>query len=456
MHVIATAPHLYSEFVQLKAHDSIMSLLIHENTDITVDAIDLIREMIDSDVYEENPEEVQQFIEILVENQIIELLVSNLNRLRESDSDEKQGVFNVLSIIESLIEAKLELCDVIGEKTEFLSWILKRIQARDFDDVKQYCGEILSILLQTSKKNQIKVGKLNGIDILLTSVARYKKSNPATKAEEELLENLFNCLCVLCPVEENKKFFLQAEGLKLVQIFIKNKFYARKCALKLLDYVLANDVQNCRRWVQLPALGTLFAAFMKKGAAKHKKGFSDNEDDEHVISCVASLLKLFDSEEQGKYFSRVVDKFREKDYEKVERLLELHEKYIQRVKAVDLKIAKEKSKDDMEDDDEALEDSHFLQRLDAGLFTLQLVDYVIAQLCNANSNVKEKVRQLLNIQGSSFGEVKKILEEYSKNIGDSNTSEEQVEREKSRLLTLGNNLVESPSTSSSTSSTTSS
>jgi len=182
-------------------------------------------------------------------------------------------VFNILAIIENLIEAKIELCDILGEKTEILSWMLNRIQVREFDEVKQYASEILSILLQNSKKNQIKVGKLNGIDIMLMTVSRYKKTNPSTIEEEELVENIFNCLCTTCPLEENKKYFTQAEGLKLLQIMIKNKRYTRKCALKLLDYVMAGDLQNCRRWVQLPGLGTLFAAFMKKGSKKTPKRF---------------------------------------------------------------------------------------------------------------------------------------------------------------------------------------
>lgn len=62
-------------------------------------------------------------------------------------------------------------------------------------------------------------------------------------------------------------------------IEFRNKRFARKGALKLLDYVIQDDPKNCRRWVQLPALGTLFAAFMKKGSKRHKKGFDELADD---------------------------------------------------------------------------------------------------------------------------------------------------------------------------------
>jgi len=301
--------------------------------------------------------------------------------------------------------------------------------------VKLYATEILSILLQDSKVNQQKIGKLNGIEIMLTTVA----ANPSSK-EEEFVENLFNCLCTSCSAEDNKKFFNQAEGLKLLQITIRNKHYTRKCALKLLDYILSNDPQNCRRWVQLPGLGTLFAAFMKVGSKKHKKGFSESDDDEHIISIISHLLRAFDSQEQGKLWSRVIDKFRENDHAKVERLLEMYEKYKQRVRNCDLRIVQERAKMERagEEIDGKMRMSFFyMQRLDAGLFTLQLVSYILAVICRGNAQIKEKARQLLNLQDSSFEEVKNTLLEYAKSVGDKNEGAEQ----RTKILELSNELV---------------
>jgi len=62
-----------------------------------------------------------------------------------------------------VIEVRIDLCSVLGDKTEILNWILTRIQVREFDEVKLYATEILSILLQDSKVNQQKIGKLNAL-----------------------------------------------------------------------------------------------------------------------------------------------------------------------------------------------------------------------------------------------------------------------------------------------------
>lgn len=47
---LTQAPHLYPEIVNLGSVASIVSLLSHENTDIAIDAIELINELTDEDV----------------------------------------------------------------------------------------------------------------------------------------------------------------------------------------------------------------------------------------------------------------------------------------------------------------------------------------------------------------------------------------------------------------------
>lgn len=51
-------------FLELKAHESIMGLLIHENTDITCDAIELIKEL--TEVDENSPDSIDA-VKLLVQ-----------------------------------------------------------------------------------------------------------------------------------------------------------------------------------------------------------------------------------------------------------------------------------------------------------------------------------------------------------------------------------------------------
>lgn len=104
--------------------------------------------------------------------------------------------------------------------------------------------------------------------------------------------------------------------------------------------------------------------------------------------------------------------------EKVERLLELHEKYSKKVDQANATIRRAIAErmaagDEISEEDE---DEFYLMRLDAGLFTLQLVDYVIAIICSADPKIKTAVKNLLSLQGSSFEDLKAILKGNSTTI----------------------------------------
>ena len=48
--ILSEHPELYAEFAQLGCVASLVSLLAHENTDIAIDAIEIISELTDEDV----------------------------------------------------------------------------------------------------------------------------------------------------------------------------------------------------------------------------------------------------------------------------------------------------------------------------------------------------------------------------------------------------------------------
>lgn len=88
---------------------------------------------------------------------------------------------------------------------------------------------------------------------------------------------------------------------------------------------------------------------------------------------------------RGSQRQRLVSKFTENDHEKVDRLLELHFKYLEKVEEIDDRL----------EEGEDSEDENYLKRLEGGLFTLQLVDYIIVEVCAAGpSSIKQRVMQV--------------------------------------------------------------
>ncbi len=83
--------------------------------------------------------------------------------------------------------------------------------------------------------------------------------------------------------------------------------------------------------------------------------------------------------------------------------------------------------------DDLDEDEAYLLRLDHGLFTLQLVDFIIADACAYGApGVKQRVMQILNLRNEPITTIRNVLREYAGNLGErdvagSNESEEDVE-----------------------------
>ncbi|KAG0354225.1 hypothetical protein BG005_006660 [Podila minutissima] len=448
---LTQAPQHYPVLVELNTVASILSLLTHENMDISIDAIELLKELTDEEVLSLNLDEdedvsgsegeagMKVFVAALIKDGMLDLLVQNLARLDEEETNDRQGVFNTLAIFENLTSIDIQLAETIVLKSQLMPWMLKRLKVKAFDSNKQYCSELLAILMQSSSDNRKRLGELGGIDDLLQLLSVYKRKDPKDPDEIEMLENLFDCLCSTLAEKEIKQLFLEGEGIELMVIMIKEKKMARIRAVKVLDYAMSTKAgtANCLRFVEIMGLKTLFSIFSRKGIDKLKKAyksFSEVAEEEHIIGILASLVRNLPLESGHRL--RVVRKFVEDDYAKLERLLDLREGYEARVQAQDEKIARENEEQEL-DEDEIKEEEPLraLERLEAGLYCMQLIDLILAHLCAENldleveeenkangassssaeepeSEIKIRARTLLNRRGQSLDDIKENLKAY--------------------------------------------
>ncbi|KAL7135348.1 hypothetical protein ABFS83_11G088500 [Erythranthe nasuta] len=426
--ILAGAPELYPDLVSIGTVNSITGLLNHDNTDIAIDAVTLLQDLTDADVIEDNEDSALVLVDALVENSAVELLVQNLSRLSDSDPDESAAIYNTLSTIENLIEVKPSVSELVCEKTKLLKWLQARIKVREFDSNKQYASEILAILLQNSAANQKRFGQMNGVDTLLQAVAMYKSKDPKTGDEEEMVENLFDCLCCVLMPLENKERFVKAEGVELMIIIMNQKKLCYGSAIKALDFAMTSYPPACERFVDVMGLKTAFPAFMGKVplSKKNKKKFQKEEFKERLISLIASL---FGGILRGSRRERLLSKFVENECEKIDRLMELYMRYSNRVRAETERI------DQIEFDDLELdEDEKYNRKLDSGLYTLQLIAVILGHLWTSeHTRMRARIELLLKQQKLTKKDVKDVLQEYHDNIGDLDGPEER-ERAQSRIL----------------------
>lgn len=430
----------YPELNRLGTLGSLVGLLSHENVDIAIAVIEILQEFTDDDVLENQeddqvPEDedaqpklsavdtILGLLGSLVEQQLLEMLVSTLvDRLNESEEAERSGVFHCLGLIENLISLDPSLSVSLAQKTPLLQYLLKRIrlsnssssstetenfQTATFQN-KQYASEICAIILQKDEENRKKLIELGGMDCLLEVLAVYRKRDPKDADEIEFMENVFDSLCSVLLVPEHKVKFLESEGVELMIILMRRKNIAKYRALKVLDHALSGDEgsANCERFVECLGLKTLFSFFM--GKKNSKKLPSTHDDDEHMLGVILSLFFNLESDSQLRL--RLLTKFVEEGYEKVDRLMEIRDGFRTRVQHF---MANSSTLDDELDDTEV-----YLMKLDAGLFALQLTDVIIGWLCMEDDGVRDHLKMLLRRNDQDFDAVIDELRVYVDSMGE--------------------------------------
>lgn len=145
---------------------------------------------------------------------------------------------------------------------------------------------------------------------------------------------------------------------------------SRNGSLKVLDHAMSGPEgrENCNKFVDILGLRTIFPLFMKTPKKNRKRILTTEEHEgqnlsllnlccmflthqnitvflycgysfaEHVVSIIATMLRNC----RGPQRQRLLNKFTENDHEKVDRLMELHFKYLEKVEQVDQLIEDER------------------------------------------------------------------------------------------------------------------
>jgi beta-catenin-like protein 1 len=300
---------------------------------------------------------------------------------------------------------------------------------------------------------------VEGMEALLEALNVYRKRTPSSSEEEECAENLFDSCCTALMLPYNQRRFENIEGFELMTKMISLAGFSRYGALKVISYAVADSPLNCARVVDCGGLKEVFPAFMGKGLAHTKKlhgGDAAKDELEHAVSIVSSCAALLPLpgqplphhtalpssssrhalfEQDGSASSstaptavaklqllRFLSKFTEAHHEKIDRLVELRRLAAARVHKASLRRLEEEQEEGLEsdedednaDDDEELkkgrnarrqlrEELRYSARMDAGLFTLQRLDVILARLVSVavEAVANDKAEHVTHHTGSS-------------------------------------------------------
>ena len=154
--VVADSPELYPILVQTSSMNSLLGMITHENTDISLSTVSLFVEIFDTDNLTPPPDDtddeqqyrtilqgILQLLDNFLSLQGLELVTQNLTRLNEEESEEDaQGVANTLNLIENLLEYKPTIAVTVCKDTIFLEYLLKRVNKAEMDDNKFLASEV--------------------------------------------------------------------------------------------------------------------------------------------------------------------------------------------------------------------------------------------------------------------------------------------------------------------------
>ena len=399
--VLAEHPDLYKEFAKLGCGASLISLLSHDNIDIAIDAIEIIDELTDDDVDAEQ-DQWDALVDAMLEADLLNLLHENVARMNEELESDSAGIYHVLGVMENL-SSRSSIIDQLGRDTKFSQWLLSRIQRPEpiVSQNKQYSAEVLAILLQSSSANRTSFIGMNGIDICLQLLSPYRKKDPAKGTdEEEFMENLFDCVICCADDPDGKVELLEAEGIELCLIMIREGKMSKQRALRLVDHALAgpDGGECCQRLVEAAGLKNIFGMFMKR---------QESEIREHLLGILASMLRSLPANEGPRI--RLLAKFEEKNWRIIDNLVQIRREASSKIAMIDKEIEVEKA--DLDQDEQDIRaDEWFSRRLDAGLYVLQTADVILAWLVAEDARAKKMVEDTLADRGEGLLEIRRTLQ----------------------------------------------
>ncbi|KAK8820429.1 hypothetical protein WA577_006492 [Blastocystis sp. JDR] len=326
--VFSTEVRVYPTLVKLDFIGTLSYLLSHDNIVISTDVIRLLDDMTDDSTIMEDPTgESVGLIDEVIAKAIPQSLISNLERLYSDSTIHHDGVEATFHVLSHLIEIRPDVMESYWQ-AQLPLHLLHFLEGEDYDEVMMYASELLFSLCAYKQRVDSFAEHPEWVEQLLVVLSRWRSHDPESLDEAEILENLFNVLCMMIQSSAVLPTLREKELLDLLLIPIRKHKYARAAALKAVDYLLGmKDPQDAEAFIDKKGLKYLFPALLgEKGTGLKKWTPSDKLDFEnHVLCIIQSLLGL---NMNSVYFKRVMKKFHDDDYAKCDCILEICARFL--------------------------------------------------------------------------------------------------------------------------------
>eukprot|EP00667_Euglena_gracilis_P005568 EG_transcript_5609 len=458
MNIITTLPEHYYDMARgTSLIQTLLSLLAHENTDIACSVLGLLNDISDAEVINEDESgKAAEVIDVLGDHAVLEHLVTTIMRLDVAADTEAEGVVAALGIVENIIEidADIVVKDEASHKY-LIDWILRTIIAptpgtETFPKYKLYAAEILDMMLHndgpegamgkytgaTKVQRAAQEGEpdpkdvFNGTHALLKCLAGYRKREDPSLEEIEFATNIFNCLCRCLMQEANRELFLKADGVQLMILLIKRRKpkkelrnkakkillsqfnrLMRESAIRVLSHAVLGQPAACNTLVDSNGLGSVFGIFMLRPRGVEE---INTEIPGYALAVLHHCLMSLNPERK----TRLLRKFLENDFEKVERLIEFFLRFRNKLQGFLRRVAVQRPRSFADPSRPMDNDELLVERMNHGLYETQLCVAILAGICTRSRKMLERCEIQFKLHGTSIQEVRTLLKEYVDSLGE--------------------------------------
>lgn len=214
---------------------------------------------------------------------------------------------------------------------------------------------------------------------------------------------------------------------------LKELKYAAICALKVILYAITDNKVNAERFIFVGGLKFVFPMLfgrglpkvMVSGKKKSRSAEEKQETEEDILGIISQMCILLHDSKEHDSSTRLLAKFFEADFEKLDHCVELFVKYSRQLKATEYQIEsielaalraqmEELGQIEEEDEEDKLEAEEFryAKRLEGGLQSLQQISVIIAfAAVYGGREIFERIAEKLRLDKLSFEDIQNILRE---------------------------------------------
>ncbi|KAM3127154.1 Beta-catenin-like protein 1 [Paramecium bursaria] len=375
---IAAYPELYPILYHSNGLENMIQLLQHPNSDIVAEVVDFFKDLVDLD----DAKMIIILYDRLIKGYFFEQLV-------ETIKTQEQLTYQIFEIIEKMLDIRSSLCDEIAKRTPILPILIQKIEddSQEIDDVRLYATELLVIILQNSELSQKQLGNVGLVENLLVCLNSYRKKDPDTKDEKEIMCNICDALLLVLLHKEGQQSFNSFQGIQLMLKLITAKRQISQTAYLLLLQSINQNKENVEQLIDAGGLAIIFPILMRKGL---KSQTQQQKIDETTVQILKQLFRY----SENQYRKRV----QEKCVQRMNEILFLRKEYLDLIPLID--------PDEYDQLQEQELERVYLDLLTQGLLVVESLDIVLLECIKGGAKIEVDLGELI----ASLSQMIKYLE----------------------------------------------